>query len=89
MHNLIINSWVYHCHHWIYVVSTRVTPLKVLVLNEKLDDTRSYEVSNHLPRWGNMTKNTIENRTYKDRDNSDNKQLLFEELYYIPSYKCI
>ena len=85
LQNLIVNSWAYHCPQWIYVVLSRVTSLKGLILNEKSDDTKTYEVNSQLLRWEKMTKQTIENRNIRDRGDSDYKPFLLEEQNYNPT----
>ena len=81
--HLVVNSWAYKCTHWVYVVLSRVKNLNSLVLNTKLDTERSYKAKKELLTWEQITKNTIENQTFKERGKSDYDKFLKEEKQYL------
>ena len=56
---LVVNSWTRQIPHWIYVVLSRVRKLNSLILNEKLDEYRSYQANDELVRWERITKEAI------------------------------
>lgn len=53
------------------VVLSRGITLKGLILNEKLDYKKIYEIKNQLLKWKRKMKNTIEKRAFKDRSKYD------------------
>ena len=86
LNHLVINSWGYKCPHWIYVVLSRVTKLTGLILNQKLDENRSYEANDELIRWERNMKTTIEHTTFKERGDSDYEMYINEESKYSDFY---
>ena len=64
--HLVVNSWAYGCPHWVYVVLSRVKTLNGLILNEKLDEDRSYEANRELVRWEERMKKHTECKTFRD-----------------------
>jgi len=68
--------------HWVYVVLSRVKTLKGLILNQKLDEDRSYEANRELVRWEERMKKKTEFKTFRDRGNVDVKRYLDEEEKY-------
>ena len=60
--NLVVNSWAYRMTHWVYVVLSRVTSLDALVLNEKLDESRSYKPNSRVMKWERTTKENVEKK---------------------------
>ena len=58
--SLVVNSWTRKVVHWSYVVISRVKRLNSLVLNEKLDNNRSYHANDQLVRWERVMKEVIE-----------------------------
>ena len=74
-----MNSWAYSIPHWIYVVLSRVTSLKSLVLNEKLDESKSYEPNAKVLKWEKFIKEKVEQKSFKDRGSQDYEQYLSEE----------
>ena len=77
-----MNSWTRRVPHWIYVVLLRVKRLNSLVLNEKLDEYRSYQANDELVRWEMKMKDVIEKKTFKDRSKADFDRYLLEEEKY-------
>ena len=49
--NLVVNLCAYHFPHWVYNVLSRVTTLRGLILDERLDKDQSCEVTRQLLRW--------------------------------------
>ena len=82
----MVNSWAYKCPHWIYVVLSRVTKLTCLILNQKLDENRTYEANDELIRWKRNMKTTIEYTTFKERGDSDYEMYINEESKYNDFY---
>ena len=56
--------------------------LNNIILNKKLDESRTYEPKKESIKWENIMKITIEYNTFKDRGKSDLKQYLEEEKMY-------
>lgn len=77
--SLIVNSWEYKVPHWIYVVLSRVRSLNCLVLNEKLDEARSYDARTQVLQWEKNMKEKVERKTFKARGRKDYEQYLMEE----------
>ena len=50
LENLVINSWNYTTPNWVYVVLSRVTTLRGIVLNKKLDKNRKFVCDPQLLR---------------------------------------
>ena len=50
LNSLVVNSWAYNMTHWVYVVLSRVRSLNSLVLNKKLDESRSYKTNSRVMR---------------------------------------
>ena len=82
MNSLVVNSWGYRYPHWVYVVLSRVTTLKGLILNEKLDEDRNYEANQELCRWEADIKKRCETATFRSRGEEDLQKYLEEELKY-------
>ena len=80
---LIVNSWAYHCQHWVYVVLSRVKRMDGLILNSKLDESKDYTPDNKLIRWEKRTKERVEKKTFKDRGKDDYIKYLREESIYL------
>ena len=66
LEHLVVNSWAYKCPLWVYVVLSQVKTLNGLILNQKLDEIRSYAANNELIRWERNVKTNIEYRTFMD-----------------------
>jgi len=79
---LVVNSWTFSVQHWAYVVLSRVRTLANLVLNEELDENRSYSANSELVRWETNIKDSIEKKTFKDRGKYDYERYLEEEQRY-------
>ena len=67
LQKLVINSFDYSKKNWVYVVLSRITSLRGLVLLEMLDDTRDFKCNNQLLRWEKRIKNSIERKTFEQR----------------------
>jgi len=82
----------YKVSHWIYVVLSRVRSLNCLVLNEKLDEARSYDARTQVLQWEKNMKEKVERKTFRDRGQQDYEQYLVEEqsdlLSALPEEKC-
>ena len=65
--------------HWVYIVLSRVRSLISLVLNKKLDESRSYKPNSSVMRWERITKEEVEKRTFRERGNEDYRKYLIEE----------
>ena len=79
---LAVNSWAYQMPHWIYVVLSRVRTLNSLVLNEKLDESRSYKANQTVLKWERDMKENVERKTFRDRGPKDYELYLKEEETY-------
>ena len=71
LESLVVNSWAYQMPHWIYVVLSRVRTLNSLVLNEKLDESRSYNANQTVLKWERDMKENVERKTFRDRGPKD------------------
>ena len=89
LEHLVVNSWAYGCSHWVYVVLSRVKTLNGLILNQKLDEDRSYEANRELVRWEETMKKKTELKTFRCRGNIDVKKYLDEEEQYNHSFTTI
>jgi len=62
LNSLVVNSWEYSVPHWIYVVLSRVRSLNCLVLNEKLDESRTYSANSQVIKWERNIKDKVEKK---------------------------
>ena len=83
LQKLVINSFDYSKKNWVYVVLSRITSLRGLVLLEMLDDTRDFSCNNQLLRWEKRIKNSIERKTFEQRGLL--QEYLEEEKLYEPN----
>ena len=66
--NLVISSWDYGCPNWIYVVLSRLTQSKGLVLCERLlDDPDQFRCPESLMRWEENLRQSLEVPTFAMR----------------------
>ena len=80
LQKLVINSFNYSTKNWIYVVLSRLTTLKGLILNVHLDENKDYSCDAQLLRWERRIKDTIERNTFEQRGML--QQYLAEEAQY-------
>ena len=67
LESLVIDTFNYRLENWVYVVLSRVTTRKGLVLCEKIDIQREFKVCEVLSKWERRIKNELEEPLFRQR----------------------